>query len=465
MNKENNLIYQSAEYLATQIRQKEVSAVEIAEAFLAQIEQVNPKINAIMQVDADRVLQDAKACDAELFSGRLRGALHGVPVSIKDNLLTEQMMTTGGSFAFLENKPKQDATVVRRLRDNGAIILGKTNLPDFALSWETESTALGRTNNPYHLDYTAGGSSGGEAAILAAGGSPLGIGTDSGGSIRLPAHYCGVAGLRTSHGLIPSTGHMPPTEGFPVLGVFACFNSIGPMSRNVSDLLYVLPILMGRDGIDPYADYDPLVKPEKINTQGLRVALYTGVQGQVVEPEIEAAVLKVAECLIQKGAIVEAVEPPGLCDARDIYCRVVGADGGDGIIALLKELKYERYPANLDKVLTRMPKNQSVQQVIDARIEWDLYRMNLLTFMQSFDVILCPVASHFALPHGHTLVDPIYFEKENYLIPYSLMGWPSVVIPMGVGANGLPMGVQLVGKYRKDYELVMLATALSQRVS
>ena len=261
----NPIVFESAECLAQAIRDKSLSSVELAKAYIAQIEQVNPLINAIAEVDHNRILQDALRLDQELQAGQVRGPLHGVPITIKDNLLTKDIITTGGSFAFANNIPTQDATVVQRLRNAGAIILGKTNLPDFALSWETHSTAFGRTNNPYDLQRTAGGSSGGEAAILAAGGSALGIGTDSGGSIRLPAHYCGIAGLRTSRGLIPSTGHMPPTEGYPVLGVFANFNSIGPMARYVSDLIYVLPLLMGSDGIDPYAETKPLKKPSQLN--------------------------------------------------------------------------------------------------------------------------------------------------------------------------------------------------------
>lgn len=456
----HSLAFTSAQKLALAIREKSISSVEVAEAFLAQIDKVNPRINAIAQVDKNRVLGEARQCDMELQNGHLRGLLHGVPISVKDNLVTEGIVTTGGSFAFANNLPKEDATVVRRLRAEGAIILGKTNLPDFALSWETESTAYGRTNNPHDLRRTAGGSSGGESAIIAAGGSPFGIGTDSGGSIRLPAHYCGIAGMRTSHGLIPSTGHMPPAEGCPVLGVFANFNSIGPMARSVNDLLYVLPILMGGDGIDPYADFAPLKKPSSYTIKGLKVAFYTSVGSQPIDHEIEQAVLKTADILKQKGALVTPVEPPGLADARNIYCSIVGADGGAGIRSLLNELGYSELPDCVDKALNLMPGEQTIRTFLDARIQWDLYRIKLLQFMQAYDLILCPVSAFTALPHGQSLTDPEHLATENYLIPYSLMGWPAIAIPAAISSENLPIGVQLIGKFRQDYQVLLTASAI-----
>lgn len=455
----------SAEQLAQAIRDKKCSSVEVAQAFIAQIERVNPDINAVAQVDPQRIIEQAKQCDAALQQGQLRGALHGVPVTIKDNLLTQDIITTGGSAAFAKHKPTADATAVKRLRDAGAIILGKSNLPDFALAWETESTAYGRTNNPHDLNYTAGGSSGGEAAIIAAGGSPLGLGTDSGGSIRLPAHYCGIAGLRTSHGLIPSTGHMPPAEGYPILGVFAPFNAIGPMARSVSDLLYVLPVLTGRDSIDPYAEYDALQRPQVFTLKGLRVAFYTSACGQSIDPEIEQALNKIARLLEQEGALIDAVEPPALSEARDIYCNIAGADGGEGIKALLSELHYPQIPQNLINTLKLMPKEPSVRMLLDAQLQRDFFRIKQLQFMQKYDLILCPVAAHTALAHGLSFSEPERFAQDHYLIPYSVLGWPSVVIPVGIARNHLPIGAQIIAKHRQDYCALYTAQAIERLLS
>jgi len=462
LSNDNQIICESVENLAKKIKQKSLSAVDVVNAYLAQIEKVNPSINAVMQVDPERSLREAAQLDKEQQQGTLRGPLHGVPITIKDNLMTKGIVTTGGSFAFADNIPGEDATVVKRLLNAGAIIIGKTNLPDFALSWETDSTAYGRTNNPYDIERTAGGSSGGEAAILAAGGSALGIGTDSGGSIRLPAHYCGIAGLRTSRGLIPSTGHMPPVDGFPVLGVFANFNSIGPMARHVQDLIYSLPLLTGSDGVDPYAECDPLDKPATFSIQGLRVALYSSVNGVPIDFEIEATLQNAARLLEEQGAIITPIEPPGLVDARDIYSSIVGADGGDGIKELLKELGYTTLSQGMTNVLTLIAKQPSLSQFMDAWIRWDMFRIKLLQFMQPYDIILCPAAAFTALPHSESMLDKRHFERENYLIPYSLMGWPSVVVKAGCSLAGLPIGVQVISTYRRDYQALYTAMAIEK---
>lgn len=456
----SEILNQPALKMAQDIREQRISSLELAQAFMAHIEQVNPAINAINQVDPERIEREAQRLDVLQAKGIMQGPLHGVPISIKDNLLTEGIITTGGSSAFKDHIPTQDATVVKRLRQAGALILGKTNLPDFALSWETESTAYGITNNPHNTQYTAGGSSGGEAAILAARGSALGLGTDSGGSIRLPAHYCGIAGLRPSRGLIPSTGHMPPTEGYPVLGVFADLNTIGPMARHVSDLIDVLPLLMGGDNCDPYAELAPLKNTGQISTKKMRIALYTSVNDVVVDSDIEATVQRVAHRLEQQGVVITAATPPGLSDAREIYCSIVGADGGEGVRHLLKELNYQHIPTCIEQSLQLMKKEPSLRTFLDAWIQWDLFRIQFLDFMNSYDAILCPVAATTALPHGDSLAHPERFKTECYLTPYTLLGWPSVVVPAGMSAQGLPIGVQIITKHQHDYLALNLALAI-----
>lgn len=460
----NSIVYQSAEQLARAIREKTMSSVELATAFIKQIEHVNPMINAIFQVDPERILSQAQLLDEALSKGQLYGPLHGVPITIKDNLNTKGMVTTGGSAAFSGFIPETDATVVQRLRTSGAIILGKTNLPDFALAWETDSTAYGRTNNPYDLNRTSGGSSGGEAAIISMGGSAFGIGTDSGGSIRLPAHYCGIAGLRPSRGLIPSTGHMPPQEGYPVLGVFAHLNTIGPMARYVSDLMYVLPTLMGADGIDPYAEIPSVDSIRSFTLKGLKIALHSSVNGIAVNPDIDAVLYQTARKLAEQGAIITEATPPGLHEARDIYCAIVGADGGKGIRELLSELNYQHIPSSLQNSLKLIKKQGSLKKFLDAWIQWDFFRIKLLDFMQNYDLILCPVSASTALLHTETLTSPKNFAKENYLTPYSLMGWPALVVRAGTSLTGLPIGVQLVAKHRHDYQVLHAGLAVEQGI-
>lgn len=460
----NEWMCKSVKELVYAIRNRSISVVELSTYFIQRIDQVNPFINAVAQVDPDRILNEAALLDEELSKGIVRGPLHGIPITVKDNLMTKDIVTTGGSFAYIDHIPMQDATAVKRLRNAGAIVLGKTNLPDFALSWETNSTAFGRTNNPYNFAHTSGGSSGGEAAILASGGSALGLGTDSGGSIRLPAHYCGVAGIRTSRGLIPSTGHIPPKEGYPILGVFAPFSAIGPMARYVDDLIYTLPILIGEDGVDPYAENQSIINAPHFSLCGKNIAVYSSLANTIVDPEIEAVVYQVAKTLTSLGAHVNDVQPPDLDTARDIYSGIVGADGGEGIRHLLSELGYDGIPYNLNQSLSLMPQEPSLRRYLDTSIQWDIFRIKMLEFMKPYDIILCPVAAFVALLHDRAFTEPDLFHHEKFLIPFSLMGWPSVVVRAGMNSNGLPIGIQVVAKHGQDYQALYTALAIEQQM-
>lgn len=456
--------FQSVRELAHQVRTRAISAVELATCYMQQIERINPFINAVAQVDSERIVNEARLLDDELSKGIIRGPFHGVPISIKDNLMTKGIVSTGGSFAYANFIPDRDATVVKRLREAGAIILGKTNLPDFALAWETESSAYGRTNNPYRLSCTPGGSSGGEAALIAAGGSAMGIGTDSGGSIRLPAHYCGIAGLRPSRGLIPSTGHIPPEEGYPILGVFAAMNAIGPMARYVDDLIYTLPILIGGDGIDPYADNVSVCHHHDRALSGLRVAMYPSESEGEIDPEIQQSLYDTARMLQERGCLVGKKAPPQIETACALYCAIVGADGGEGVRNLFHELNYPTIPYAIEKSISHMEKQPTLRKYLDAVIQWDLFRIKMNEFMQSFDVILCPVANHTALPHGQMFTDDDRFIKEKYLIPYSLMGWPAAVVRTGQSSDGLPIGIQVISKHGYDYLVLQIAQLIEQQM-
>jgi amidase len=222
----NDIVYASAKSIAKAIKEKEISSCEVVEFCLKHIEKVNPKINAVVCIDEEKALLEAKKADDELSKGHIRGPLHGVPMTIKDNLDTAGMVTTGGTKGRESFIPKVDATVVSRLREAGAILVGKTNTPELTLAYETDNLIYGRTNNPYDFSRTSGGSSGGASAILAAGGIPFDIGSDTGGSIRLPSHFCGTAGIRPTSGRVPRTGHIIPPGG-----TIDALTQIGPMSR------------------------------------------------------------------------------------------------------------------------------------------------------------------------------------------------------------------------------------------
>lgn len=244
----------SVTLLASAIRRRKVSSVEVVEAFLRRMEEINPKLNAVVQLYREGALTAARAADNQLRRSAHLGPLHGVPMTIKDSFDTAGMISAAGTVRRKAFVPVRDATAVARLRNAGAIVLGKTNCSELTLSYETDNLVYGRTNNPYNLSRTSGGSSGGAAAILAASGSPLDIGSDTGGSIRVPSHFCGTAGLKPTSGRVPRTGHIIPSDG-----VFQFFTQVGPMARYVEDLALVLPILVGSDW------HDPFIVPAPIN--------------------------------------------------------------------------------------------------------------------------------------------------------------------------------------------------------
>ena len=266
----SDLVFQSATRLARAIRAKQVSSREIVDACLERITAVNPELNAVVQLRADEARSEADGADATLARGEIRGPLHGVPMTIKDSFDTAGVITTYGTAGRASYVPEQDATVVSRLREAGAILIGKTNTPELTLSVETDNEVYGRTNNPYDLARTSGGSSGGAAAIVAAGGSPFDIGSDMAGSVRMPAHCCGIAGIKPTTGRVPRTGHMLPPGG--VLGPLI---QVGPMARYVEDLALVLPLLPGVDWRDPAVVPMPMGAPDDVELDGLCIAVYT----------------------------------------------------------------------------------------------------------------------------------------------------------------------------------------------
>src|SRR6201981_2145283 len=249
--------YLSAVSMAEQVRQKKISALELVDAHLARIAHLNPRLNAFIAVDEDRARRDARALDTAAALGDFRGPLHGVPISIKSSIATAGLRCESGTRLRAGNVPAKDAVLVSRLREAGAIILGVTNTPELLMAWETDNVLYGRTKHPWDFERTPGGSSGGEAAAIAAGCSAGGVGSDGGGSIRVPAHFSGICGLKPTPGRIPATGHFPESAGpFALLGV------VGPMARTVADLELLFRVVAGYDAGDPSAARVPVNWPE-----------------------------------------------------------------------------------------------------------------------------------------------------------------------------------------------------------
>ena len=304
-NPSDGITAASASELAAAIRSKQFSSREVVEAHLQRIATVNPKLNAVVQLTADSARKEADEADAALARGDIKGPLHGVPLTIKDTLETAGVICTGGTKGRANFVPKADATAVARLRAAGGVVLGKTNVPELAGAAETDNLVYGRTNNPYDLTRTPGGSSGGEAAIIAAGGSPLGLGTDAGGSIRIPAHYCRLAAIKPTAGRVPRTGQflLPLGARNPVF-----HDSL--IARKVEDLALALPIVGGPDFRDHAIVGMPLGDPAGVALRDLKVAVFDDDGVATPTREIKAAVRDAARALADAGVKVEENRPP-----------------------------------------------------------------------------------------------------------------------------------------------------------
>ena len=475
------LTHLSAKKLAHLIASREVSAVEVAEAYLVRIAEVNPKLNAIVQLDSQRILAEARQADSELKQGNPRGPLHGVPFTMKDQLQTKDIITTNGCPELKNYVPSEDATVVKRLKDAGGILLGKTNVPEMCYQGITDNLVYGRTNNPYDLNRTPGGSSGGEAAIIAACGSPVGLGTDLGDSIRAPAHFCGIAGIKPTNRRVPETGML---SAFPI--TFYDWNCIGPMARYIEDLELVLQIVIGPDERDPYTVPMPLRKSRDVDMTSLRVAVFMDDGVATPTPETIKAVADSADALRNVGAQVVEACPPMMDQVQDLWAY--------NIIPLwLSAAKY--YPKQY-AALTRSPvaeKRHFSTEFLVTLLEGSLrerdysfdrqtellaalqrYRAEMMRFMADYDAILSPVLKSPAGPHpdpSETLDSSVEefwktakAESGGYCVAQNLTGWPAAVVRGGTSPEGLPIGVHIAAKpWREDVALAV-AGVIEQRL-
>lgn len=447
----DELVYTSATSLAQAIRDKRVSSQEVVEAYIHRIEAVNPQLNAVVQLTADTALTQARQADVALARGEIKGPLHGVPITIKDSFDTEGVISTAGTKGRASYVPQQDATAVARMRAAGAILLGKTNLPELSLAYESNNLIYGRTNNPYDLSRTPGGSSGGESAIIAAGGSPLGLGTDGFGSIRLPAHFCGIAGLKPTSGRIPFTGLLPSA-----FGASARLRHVGPMARYVEDLILTLPILAGVDWRDPATIPMPLDDPRKVELKSLRVAFYTDNGIMTPTPETTGIVRTAVHALADAGTVVEEARPAGIEQSYEIFRNLFAADGGAGVQRLLQmagTTDIHPFVQQFGEILH--PYAMTSAEFSGLLVRWDMFRSTLLSFLEKYDVIICPVCATPAWPHSSTITEEQFF-AGSYSITYNLTGWPGVAVRGGTSSERLPIGVQVVARpWREDVALAV----------
>lgn len=416
-----DLIYASAGQLARAIQNGDISAAQVVQAYLDRIEEINPHINAVAAV-APNALAEARQADAELARGELRGPLHGVPFTVKDTFATAGLVSPAGR-QIRRHAPSRDATVVERMRRAGAILLGKTNCPPTGTGSDTENAVIGRTLNPYHLEHSPGGSSGGEAALIAAGGSPLGLGSDTGGGLRVPAAYCGIAALKPTLGRVPNTGAYNQPGGFTDLRT-----QIGPLARSVADLLLALRIINGPDYIDAGVVPMPLYDPAILELKELTVGYFTYDPDSLVLDLVADSV----------GAAAQALARAGLQMVENRPLDLVG--GG----------------RDLDRGWRNMATTRG-QDVVELHAAWDIYRTNLLQYMLRYDAILCPADHHPAPPFADRDT-----QRFDYTVPFSLSGYPSAVVRVGGTPDGLPLAVQIVSHPWREDVVLTLAGLLEQ---
>jgi Asp-tRNA(Asn)/Glu-tRNA(Gln) amidotransferase A subunit family amidase len=421
------VIEAGAAELARRIRAREASPVEVVAAFRARPDPVNAIVTPAPDAE-----ERAREAEAAVLRGDDLGPLHGVPFTAKDTLDTAGLRTTRGSLLFADHVPERDAAAVARLKEAGAILLGKTNTPEFALWWETDNRVFGRTSNPWNAERTAGGSSGGEAAALAAGLTPLGLGSDLGGSIRLPAHCCGVVGLKPTHGRVPLEGHWPET--------LLHWMHVGPLARSVEDAALAFGVLSpgpSNTVLLGFPDHSPRI--------GVAAAAFGP-----LDDDVAAAVAAAAEVL---GAEPEELDLPDC----DLLTRVLYGAGSRAYFDEVVAGRWKELHPFLHGRLTAVP--ASAEALGAAGADLERLRRELDGFFERFDLLLGPTAPSPAGRHGET-----ERRQMRATIPFDLSGSPALSVPFGRSADGLPIGVQLVGR-RGDDELVLATGALLERAA
>lgn len=434
------------------LRSGALSAEELAEEHIRRIERLNPALNAFADFDAERVREQARRLAP--------GPLSGLPLTLKSSIATAGYRCEIGSLLRRGNIPEHDAFAVARLRKAGAVILGTTNCPEFLMAYETDNLLHGRTSNPWSLDHTPGGSSGGEAAAIAAGLSAGGLGSDSGGSVREPAHFSGICALKPTSGRISSAGHLPPC-----VGPFSTLGALGPMARTMADVELLFQVLAAPSTTDPSST--PIAqRPVSLHEARQAPIGFFEDDGLLpVTPETRQAVRSAAEVLRAAGFRVERFRPPSLEDARRLWTILFVQCG-----AMLYEPTIAGKRAHLSPVFLDFLERAealaplTAASLLNAWAELDLVRARLLEEMEAFPLLLLPVCATPAFQHGERAwtiegqrVD--YFDSMRFTQWFNVLGAPAAVVPVSLSSEGLPIGVQVAGRHFAD-ELVLSAAGV-----
>lgn len=434
------------------LRGGEIGIAELAEEHIHQFERLNPRLNVFADFDAERVRAQARVLEAVRAD---RGALHGLPVTIKSSIAAAGYRCEIGSLLNRGDVPRDDAVVVARMRAAGALILGTTNCPEFLMAYETANLLHGRTNNPWDLERTPGGSSGGESAAIAAGLSASGLGSDSGGSVRVPAHFTGICSLKPTPGRIPGRGHLPPC-----VGPFSILGAIGPMARTIEDVALLFRTLCGRDPDDPVSPPVSSRTPTLGELRSNAIGFFEDDGLAPVTAETRAAVNAAAQALRESGFRVEPFRPRTLEKLRKLWTKFFVQCG-----AMFYEPTIRGKHAQLSPIFREFLSIAAAAgplttvELLNAWADLDTLREKTLELMHEFPVLLCPVASTPAFKHGERtwVIDGQqveYLESMRYTQWFNVLAAPAAVVPVARSSDGLPIGVQIAGRPFAD-EIVL----------
>jgi Asp-tRNA(Asn)/Glu-tRNA(Gln) amidotransferase A subunit family amidase len=445
------------------IRTRAISTTELVETTLERISILDPKLRAFANLDAEGARAQARKADSAITRNAALGSLHGVPVTIKGNIDVAGLRCPAGSLLRKDYVAQHDAPLVARLRAAGAIILGNTNTPEFLMAYESDNLLIGKTSNPWDLSRSAGGSSGGEAAAIASGCSFGGVGSDGGGSIRVPAHFSGICGLKPTSGRVPSTGHFPPGAG-----LLSWLGVVGPMARTIADVRALFQVLAGPDPGDALSSPVPLSNIDgSTQLNDLRIGLLESSALPKASPETEAAVQKAAGLLADQGFSVEPFQLSGLDRALDIWWFFFGP-----VVAHLFGPTVEGHEEQLSPILreylhyTTPEKPITLDALFSACAARDNTRAEILRQLQDVPILLSPVSSGPAFRHGEGTYRPnsphCYGTSMRHSQWLNLVGCPGASVPVGVSLEGLPIGVQVIGRPHEEELVLAVAERIEQ---
>jgi amidase len=444
----NDVVLAPATRLLELARTGQISVTELAEAHIRQIERLNPELNAFADFDAERVRAEARRLDA---APEPRGPLHGLPVTVKSSIATAGYRCEIGSLLHKGETANEDAVVVARLRAAGALILGTTNCPEFLMAYETANRLHGRTRNPWDLERSPGGSSGGESAAIAAGMSAAGLGSDSGGSVRVPAHFTGICSMKPTPGRIPGRGHLPPC-----VGPFAILGAIGPMARTMGDVALLFRALSGQDPLDPVSPPVALRNPGPDELRARAIGYFEDDGLVPVTHETRAAVNDAAQALREAGFRVEPFRPRTLEQLRKLW-RTFFVQCGAMFYEPEIRGKQERLSPIFKEFLSIAEASGPINatELLNAWAGLDVLRARTLEEMSEFSVLLCPAAAIPAFRHDERTwtIDGAsvrYLDAVRYTQWFNALACPAAVVPVGRSSEGLPIGVQIAARPFED---------------